>query len=294
MSANWPYRFELLDVRSLFVDESYQRPLTSFAARIKQRFDPALVGTLVVSAREDGSFALVDGQTRAAAITALTETDTGVSGQVPCLVYEGLTRAQEADLFARLQSERRGMASYHRFRAALVAGDAEALDIERIATDAGYAIGVGSKVNLSAVAALEKVYRRSPDTLRRVLAILRAAWSDRHMPNGETLRGLGYLLAYNKIDDRRLAVQLAAVTPEELKRRASALREGMGHGGGSDKYMAGALEGVYKTVRRTPTPAEPDVVGPSRNCAVRTCILVAVPGGDFCPEHDQEDLEAAA
>jgi hypothetical protein len=188
---------------------------------------------------------VVDGQTRAAAVAALAKAG-DVPGVLPCLVYEDLTPAQEADLFARLQKERRGIASYHRFRAAVVAGEPEATDIQRIAAEVGYEIGVGKDV-VSAVAALEKVYRRSPEMLKRVLSIVRAAWGESYMPNGEILRGLGYLLSHAKIDDdRRLAERLGAATPEVLKRRASALREGMGHGGGSDKYMAGAMEGVYR------------------------------------------------
>ena len=57
---------------------------------------------------------------------------------------------------------------------------------------------------------------------------------------------LGYLIDREDIDDARMAERLAGVTPESLKRRASALREGMGHGGGSDKYMAQAMAGVYR------------------------------------------------
>jgi hypothetical protein len=245
-SQDWPYQFAIIDVGKLFVDESYQRPLTSFAKRIQRAFDPALVGTLIVSARDGDRYAIVDGQTRAAAVDELAK-DGAVPGVLPCLVYQDLTPAQEADLFARLQKERRGIASYHRFRAAVVAGDPEAIDIQRIAREAGYEIGVGKTV-ISAVAALEKVYRRSPDTLARVLRIVRNAWGDTYMPNGEVLRGLAATLGRDGVkDDDRLAERLGAVTPDLLQRRASALREGMGHGGGSDKYMAGAMEGVYRT-----------------------------------------------
>jgi hypothetical protein len=243
-AQDWPYVFEVIAVDDLFVDESYQRPLTTFAARIEKKFDPALVGTLVVSRRADGRHAVVDGQTRAEAIRRLGGT---IAAGVPCLVYYGLSRADEARLFARLQLERRGIASAHRFRAAVVAGDPEACAIERIANRVGYDIGAGSNGCISAVAALEKAYRRSPETLERVLSILRRAWGAAVMPNGEVIRGLAYYLARNTVDDERMAARLATVTPGELKRRASALREGMGHGGGSDKYMAGAIEGIYRT-----------------------------------------------
>lgn len=244
--SDWPYRFEVLAIDRLFVDDSYQRPLTTFAKRIRQQFDPALLGTLIVSARADDRFAIVDGQTRAAAVRGLAEAGEAPA-VLPCLVYAGLSQADEAMLFARLQRERRGIASYHRFRAAVVAGEPEAIAIQALAAEAGYRVGTGLGF-ISAVAGLEKVYRRSPAMLRRVLSILRGAWGEQHMPNGETLRGLGYMLDHNdNVDDERLVERLATVTPENLKRRASALREGMGHGGGSDKYMAGAIQGVYRS-----------------------------------------------
>lgn len=243
--SQWPYSFEVLEVARLFVDETYQRPLTNLARRIEQNFDPALVGTLVISAREDGGYAIVDGQTRASAILNLAAEDAAPLG-VPCLVYRGLTLADEASLFARLQKERRGIASFHRFRAALVAGEEEAVAIEQIVNAAGYEIGPTSAGQLSAVAALERVYRRTPETLSRTLAICRGTWSDKFVPPGDILRGLGYLLTWAHVDDERLIECLSAVTPESLKRRASALREGMGHGGGSDKYMAQAIAAEYK------------------------------------------------
>lgn len=242
--SQWPYSFEILDVSRLFVDETYQRPLTTLARKIENDFDPGLVGTLIVSDRGKGKYAIVDGQTRAAAILNLSSEDKAPLG-VPCLVYHGLTRADEASLFARLQLERRGIASAHRFRAAIVAGDPEAIAIEEIAGDAGFPIGPAGNGNLSAVAALEKVYRRGPDLLRRTLVILRAAWPD-VVPSGDVIRGLGLLLSQDtSIDDERLTDRLAAVPLDQVKRRALALSEGMGGGGSAEKYMARAIAAIY-------------------------------------------------
>lgn len=174
----FPYSFEVLDVDRLFVDPAYQRPLTTFSQKIEKNFDPALVGTLVVSERTEGDlagyYAIVDGQTRAAAIASLAARDEARLA-VPCLVYRGMSQAEEAKLFARLQKERRGVSSYHRFRADLVAGEPEAVAINEIATRVGYEIGTGTG-KLSGVAALEDVYRRTPEILERALTISRAAW----------------------------------------------------------------------------------------------------------------------
>jgi hypothetical protein len=241
--SEWPYSFEILNVTELFVDETYQRPLTNFAARIEKNFDPALVGTLVVSKRSDNRYAVVDGQTRAAAILNLSSGDKAPVG-VPCLVYHGMAQSDEASLFARLQKERRGIASAHRFRAAVVAGEPEAIEIEKIANAAGYQIGAAGGGKLSAVAALEKVYRRSDGILERTLKILRQAWPE-VVPPGDVIRGIGGLIAQEPINDERMTERLAAVSPEQLQRRAGALSEGMG-GGHREKYMALALGAVYR------------------------------------------------
>lgn len=236
-----PYEFKVLAISDLFVDDSYQRPLTSFVDRIEQHFDPALLGCLVVSARDDGSNAVVDGQTRMEGARRR-----GVES-LPCVVFSGLTQADEANLFYRLQRERRNMTSFTRFRAALVAGDEEAVAINRIANAAGYEVGWQKNTHITAVAGLENVFRRSPEMLERTLIILREAWGDRHMPSGEILRGMGYFLTKDdKVDDEKLAKKLSLVTPDALSRRASALREGGGGGSGAVRYMAGAIEGVYK------------------------------------------------
>jgi hypothetical protein len=120
IAEEWPYSFEIIDVTRTFVDERYQRPLTNFVDKIKANFDPALFNTIIVSCRESGkhagSYAVVDGQTRAVAVDQLvSEGKLGIQLlNVPALVYYGLTPAQEASLFARLQKERRGIASVRR------------------------------------------------------------------------------------------------------------------------------------------------------------------------------------
>lgn len=237
----YPYTFEVLPLSKLIVDDSYQRPLTSFVDKIIVKFDPALVGTLVVSKRKAHQYAVVDGQTRMEAMRELGKKE------VPCLVYLGLDQGQEVSLFARLQKERRGIASYHRFRAALVAGEQEPIEIEEIANDAGYGVGL-EKGEISAVAALEYAYRRDPEVLERTLLILREAWGVEPVPTGDLIRGMGYLLNTENIDDERMAERLTSTTAEQVRRRASALKEGIGTGGGGAvRYVSGALHAVYRS-----------------------------------------------
>jgi hypothetical protein len=248
-----PYRFELVPLSKLFVDADYQRPLTSFVETVAREYDPALVGTLIVSERDDGRFAVIDGQTR---MEGMGRNEEDVA---PCLVYENLTREQEARLFSDLQTKRRGMATYLRFRAALVAKQPEALAIAAIANEEGFDLGVEEHTHtLKSIAALEWCYRADKpkdgeptgDLLRRVLKIIATAWPDaatEFRTSSDVIRGLGVFLRREKnVDDNRLEDRLAGITPRTLRHRANALQEGSGSGtGGRAAYMADAILGVY-------------------------------------------------
>src|SRR4051812_12748007 len=171
-TAAWPYHFEIVELSELAVDDAYQRPLTDFWHKVRDNFDPALVGTLVVSERSTGKRFIIDGQPRWEAMKHQPEL-TGA----PCLIYTGLSRAQEADLFAKLQTQRRGRRSYHRFRAQLIAKEPLAVRVAKVVQECGFVLGVHQETyTMSAIAALEKVYKIAPEHLADVLMILRDVW----------------------------------------------------------------------------------------------------------------------
>jgi hypothetical protein len=257
-SAALPYRFEVVPLKYLVVDK-YQRPLSTFVDRIIRKFDPALVGTLCASERSKTKFALIDGQTRAKAMERLGMRD------APCIVYEGLTLEQEAELFSKFQTERRGMTSASRFKAQVIAGNEIATAINDIVEGLGFTIDHNSSEPgaLRAVAALEYAYRgasgqrnsaaKRPELLATVLEVIRGAWPK--VPDTAKsalmIRGLAFFL--NTVEDvqqERLTTKLSKITPSDLAKRAEMLREG--HGGMSGKspaYLAEAIEAQYRKGR---------------------------------------------
>lgn len=267
-----PYRFAVIALKHMIVD-AYQRPLTSFVDKIEHEYNPALIGTLCVSERSKTKYALIDGQTRAEGMKRVGETD------APCIVYVGLSLADEAELFAKFQTERRGMTSATRFKAEVIAGHPEAVEVDAVVREAGYMVDHNSNdANaLRAVAALEYVFRGTygrprgrasesqggharhadPELLGAVLTTLRAAWPE--LPDtaksAVMIRGLGWYLARDpatgrpresEIDMGRLVDRLGKVTPSELAKRAEALREGRGMSGNSPAYMAEAIDVQYR------------------------------------------------
>jgi ParB-like chromosome segregation protein Spo0J len=253
-AQDWPYRFEILPLDELAVDEGYQRPLTNFWETVRDNFNPALVGTLVVSERRNGSKWIIDGQTRWAAMCEQGwESYRDESGLVhngaPCLVYEGLSKAQEAQLFALLQTQRRGMRTYHRFRAQLVAKNKQAVGIAKVVTAAGFDLGVEeTRDTLQSIAALERAYKVAPDHLADVLGIIRDVWGtqDKTAVQAQMIAGLStFVRKQERLDYDRLKDRLRDVTPQLLINRAAQIREGAGPGTGAAGSVAQAILSEY-------------------------------------------------
>lgn len=250
-SVQFPYKWGILPFDEMFIDQDYQRPLTTFVKRIERLFDPVLFQTLAISDRGTKSkprrYAIIDGQTRWVAATRI-----GVI-EGPCIIFTGLTPEDEADIFARLQTNRRGMVSWHRFRADLKAKKPEALAIKRIVEAAKFKLGDGQG-ELKAVAALEAMFRIDEFLLERALADLKSAWPD-EVPEAPHIRGLHFFFRHYpienprktiEIDDDRLVRVLSAAGPESLKRKANAAKEASPTGkGSSERWMGQAIQNTY-------------------------------------------------
>lgn len=253
-TQEWPYRFEIVLLDQLGVDEGYQRPLTNFWETVRDNFNPALVGTLVVSERKNGSKWIIDGQTRWAAMCeqgweSYIDESGHVHGGAPCLIYEGLSKAQEAQLFALLQTQRRGMRTYHRFRAQLVAKNPQAVGIAKVVQAAGFELGVAeTRDTLQSIAALERAYKIAPEHLAEVLGIIRDVWgtTEKTAVSAQIIAGLStFIRKQERLDYDRLSDRLRDVTPQLLINRASQIREGAGPGTGAAGSVAQAILSEY-------------------------------------------------
>jgi hypothetical protein len=263
--ADWPYSFKVLPLKHLFVDESYQRPPTSFVKRIVNNFNPALVNCLCVSERSKTRHAIIDGQTRWIAMGELGHTD------VPCLVFHRLSQAEEAKLFGLFQTERRGVTSASLFKSKVVAGDPVAVAIDEVITNLGWEIPEvkSSAPNvLQAPAALMYVYHgcatglkakreHNPQLLAQTLEVIEQAWPKRPATakGASMIRGLGFFLwraqqsdkrREREIDLERLALRLGRQQPSELFDRARKLRESEGVTTSSPRYLADVIAKVYQ------------------------------------------------
>lgn len=210
-----------LKIEGLEVDGRAQRPFSERrAAKIAQEFDPNYVGVIHVSERSGGRRYIVDGQHRVGAMRILGWVDQ----RVECKLYRGLSLAEEATLFGKLNDFVR-VQKFDAFMARITARESDAVAIDEIIRGAGlrwHKVAPQDSENcINCVGALESVYRgdafnvrsRQPVILRETLLLTMGAWGSRHDSfRGDIIQGIGaFLLRYGSAVDRtRLRDRLAS------------------------------------------------------------------------------------
>jgi hypothetical protein len=207
---------ETLPVSKLTVDGDVQRSVNhARVERILKDFNPAALGVIVVSARDDGTHHIIDGQHRAAAVRALGDEEAPMT----CLVYHGLTRADEAAMFRRLNNTQ-VVQPLDKFRVRVVEGEPVAVRLNQILNQHGWHLGTNKDDGcFASVAALDKVQggklNGPGDTYEicdTLIQVITKAWG--HNADGmrrEIVEGVGaLLLRYNtRVDLPKLVDQLA-------------------------------------------------------------------------------------
>jgi ParB-like nuclease domain len=180
-------RLRWVPLTQMRVNPLAQRDLN--AARVAQlaaSFDVERMGSPTVSHR-GGWYYLVDGQHRIEALKLWL--GSWEDQQVQCWTCEGLTEAQEAELFLAL-NDTLTVGAFAKFKVAVAAGrDAEA-DVDRIVRALGLRIARGGG-GICAVATLRRVYARGgPAVLSRALRIIRDAYGEAGL-DGPVIDGIG-------------------------------------------------------------------------------------------------------
>lgn len=198
-------------LRWVVVSEIHVNPLAQrelrpgWAAQIAGDFDPDRFSPPLLSLRH-GKHYVIDGQHRIEAMRIMGWDDQ----QVQCWVYEGLTEAQEADLFL-WHNNRRSVAAFDTFRVAVKADRDVETDINRIVLANGLKVSQDAD-GISAVGALRKVYRHGGPVLGRTLRVIRDSYGTPGMRR-EVIEGIGLLCSrYNgDLDDTKAVQRLGGV-----------------------------------------------------------------------------------
>ncbi len=221
------HHFEFRSVRAdqLNIDRAYQRRRDDrHASQIARNFDPMAFGVFLVSERADGKLYIIDGQHRWVALEMLGSLDE----MIPCHIYRGLTREDEAFIF-QMSTNRKAITPIDRFRSKLFYCDPQSVRINEILRKYGYQISYNNNA-VKAVAAIEKVYRfQGPDRIDEIFGLIHAATEDDpdQSPHQTLIVGLNaFLNRYEDQYDRsRLIRVIRNAGGDRIARQAVALRD---------------------------------------------------------------------
>jgi len=241
----------------LFTDPSYQRHVDPIRVqKLVMELDLDALGEICVSQRNNGLYAIIDGQHRVDALRVFGfEEDL-----VPCEVYKGLRVEEEAVMF-RLRNNRVAVGRLDLFRARLIALEPVALGINDIVTENGWTIrpnnvGKASAAHLGCIETIEQIYKQNPDNLRKVLRVITMSWGKTaDSGNRAIVGGLGKIFArYGDLVDTSIMIdKLPLFTPKVLLGRAR---------GVADMYRTRVADGMAEIMvleynRRLTTNALP-------------------------------------
>lgn len=223
--VDWPFTIEQLPLSKLFADETYQRPIDSIWVRsMLIGFDERLVGTIDVSARKGGKFAIMDGRQRHETMTQI--------GKQTCwaTIYHGMDVATEADFFFRKNRNRKQMHAFYAFRARALSGDSTSRLIEEIVATSGFRLGATPNDDtITAIRAIEDIYDLPTETswgnaLAPTLTTAKKCWYGRSSAlDGTLLRGLARFFSYygaEELQMRHFEDSLTALGPVLIIGRA--------------------------------------------------------------------------
>lgn len=173
-----------MPIDELQIDESYQRSIETEASKkliraIASEWDWDVFDVLKVSRRPDDRLFVIDGQHRRAAAELR-----GDITQLPCVLKRCAGPEEEARIFIASNRGRKRMSRIDDFRAAIGAGDADAVTIARLVDAAGLRIAraqlsAAEPGELANVAALRTLLRRhGADALGAGLTLMGEAFPD--------------------------------------------------------------------------------------------------------------------
>lgn len=202
----------------------YQRPvLQKDVDKIVREWNGREVTPVVVSFR-DGKFNVVDGQHH---IEAMRQKAGGRDVIVPCIIHTGMTYEQEAELYARLDRDKKRLTLRQYTKAVVEAGsDANIMEIKRLTEDVGFiwALGepTGEPFEIAPIRALINAYQLlGGEGFARMLSLMAGAWQG--TPNSlkaSMLSGMAlFVKTYEtELHDRAFIRRMSLVSPDEIIR----------------------------------------------------------------------------
>ena len=236
-----------MEIGDFSTDPSVQRALNQIRVdKLAKDFNPLMLGLITASRRLDGRSYILDGQHRIAAARKAR-----YGGVVATRLYEGLSVAEESEIFLGLNNTRK-VNALDKFNVRVTMGDPGAVAINNALKNHGLReSGRHTNGMFAAIMAIERVYAgflsygAEPrlDLVEGVLNILVMAYPglDRKAFQANTVQGVGLILEVfgRRVDKKEMIAALQGITAEQLAVR-----------GRSGKDMEGGTgaEGVARVI----------------------------------------------
>ena len=226
--SNVTREVKALNTKDLVIDPLYQRDLDKKKInKIVKNYDPCLLNFVKVSFR-DGKYYMFDG--RHTAVVEKTVRGKGSDVPVACLVFKGLTRLDEMELFCEQNGEATAVRTNDKYRAQYNFGDPDVTGMVGAAQCAGLRVDFTSgqaENKVTAVSTLMKLYLKMPRTdFIEMLTTIREAWNG--TPESlcrEILVGMErFFSTYSgRFNPKELAKNLKKVNPAQIVREAKSV-----------------------------------------------------------------------
>lgn len=243
-----------LAVGEIFADRTYQRECDVTRARkMAHSWDRRLAGIVEVSDRgEDSSprFAIIDGQHRWAAAKSLINPP-----QLVANVHEGLTVEQEAQLFDKLNRQRKQPTTWDHWKARRASGDEFVQAVEATVERVGLTVSPNPKDgNVRCIGALEKIAKSTggQPLLKDALQVIHDTWGTQFDAyDAPLVSGMAVVLTAfgERVDWEILIDGLIDLPPRRIKYLAQSKRDTTS--GSLTKLAALTIIDRYNTAART-------------------------------------------
>jgi len=204
--------YENISLKDLQIDYTYQdRPRDTLVRQIAEYFSPAMLGTLIVSKRPNGSLFVCDGATRKLGLELRGEGDRVVR----CQVFNTDGVKQEALLFKFYNGARKAVPLANRLTAEGVGGvDGGFL---KTIKSIGFTLTGNSKKALKGAGFVKKAYEIDDESMQKALFALKESWGEKH-GRLDGVAVLGVTMIYSKVRNCDMQVRrwLKGHGPEEL------------------------------------------------------------------------------
>jgi hypothetical protein len=160
--------FQMIDKAILVVDRAYQRSVSqSKILAIAADWKWESCGAISVMKRQDFcGYMVIDGQNRTLAAWKRSDIK-----YLPCMVFESQGVKHEASSFVEINTNRKPVLAYDKFKAKLVAGDAASIEIANAIEENGFVLKANSDntKTITCIAACQSVYHSNPGKFRLIL-----------------------------------------------------------------------------------------------------------------------------